>query len=53
LKVVMMPKLLPPPRRAQYRSGKVFWLTVRMTPDAVTSSNEAILSHARPYSLVW
>jgi hypothetical protein len=37
LKLVTMPKLFPPPRRDQYRSGKVLGLAVTIMPLAVTT----------------
>src|SRR6266540_1658664 len=46
---VATPKLPPPPRSPQNRSGSVSPVTVSTSPAAVTNSTDSKLSTARPY----
>ena len=46
---VTAPKLPPPPRTAQKRSGSDSASTRRMLPSAVTISTETTFEAARPY----
>jgi hypothetical protein len=49
VKAVAMPKLPPPPRSAQRRSGSEASVTSRTSPAASTSSTASRLSAASPY----
>ena len=46
---VTTPKLPPPPRSAQKRSGCSSALAVTTSPSAVTTSNDRTLSQVSPY----